>query len=489
MKETEHILWFGPLCILLAAFTSVGFFHPDEHFQILEYLNVLQGGLDKSRLPEIEILEMMRPWLQPYLYYYLGLPLESFGPFVQSFFFRLITGGFGIWAMSTWLKILPKRKEFRWARPLLYTAWFVPFLLVRTSSDSLSAIFFFLGMGRWCLKNLSFDQLLGNWRGHSDTKGFGELGIWFGFAICIRYLTIVPIAGLLIWCLLMRQISFRHCCVFLLSFVGIALLGPLLDRIGHGTWTWSTWNHIRVNLFEGHSAHFGTLPVWGYFSLLLKKGVPILSLPILIACGVHLCKRPKSLLNWIILPTFLFYSLIGHKELRFLTPIILLGLVLFVIELGLHWKYFKRGWKKTILCFLFSLNAFIFLVFLFRPAYRPIGAYKVLWEKRAEQKVYVFWDNMNAQSARHLQFEMDWYKKGSWAVIPTNLEELGQDLEEGQKFILATSKWKEMEIVKKIKFCQNIWSAYPPVILKNNSFNWRDRSAIWALWQCRAPFY
>lgn len=51
----------------LAAYTSYGFHHPDEHFQILEWANYFVGFGSADHLPW-EFAAQIRPWFQPLIH-------------------------------------------------------------------------------------------------------------------------------------------------------------------------------------------------------------------------------------------------------------------------------------------------------------------------------------------------------------------------------------------------------------------------------------
>src|SRR5689334_12377178 len=62
----------------IAAVMSGGFYHNDEHFQILEFVNAKLGRSPFADLP-LEFREVMRPWLLPAILTGLTRVLESLG--------------------------------------------------------------------------------------------------------------------------------------------------------------------------------------------------------------------------------------------------------------------------------------------------------------------------------------------------------------------------------------------------------------------------
>jgi hypothetical protein len=110
--------------------------------------------------------------------------------------------------------------------------------------------------------------------------------------------------------------------------LGVALaLVPygLLDWVTLGTPFQSIWLHAWVNQMEGAAAAFGTAPWQAYWEDLrayLGWAWPFL----LLAAGIGAYDRP--LLFWVMIAGFAALSAVGHKEVRFLAPILPLFLTL-----------------------------------------------------------------------------------------------------------------------------------------------------------------
>ncbi|THD24219.1 Mannosyltransferase [Fasciola hepatica] len=112
---------------------------------------------------------------------------------------------------------------------------------------------------------------------------------------------------------------------------GIALLlsSVLADRWAYGRWTVNQWNFIRFNLLDGGSHTYGIHPWHWYLSqglpAMLLTQIPFLFLGIY---GDWSAKRrqkqriPCRLLAFLFVWTTFCYSFLGHKEFRFLFPIL-----------------------------------------------------------------------------------------------------------------------------------------------------------------------
>jgi phosphatidylinositol glycan class B len=115
---------------LVTAYYSEGFFHPDEHFQLIEFANYKMGKTSLNELPW-EFESRIRPALQVSIGYLL---LETFNylglndPFKQLTILRIIT------AILSWLVIsslfLQLIKNFK-NEKTKYLLLFVSFLFLQ----------------------------------------------------------------------------------------------------------------------------------------------------------------------------------------------------------------------------------------------------------------------------------------------------------------------------------------------------------------------
>ncbi|MFZ4477890.1 MAG: hypothetical protein ACOYPR_22025 [Saprospiraceae bacterium] len=101
----RNLLILGAALCLISAWCTIGYHHPDEHFQIWEFANYKLGHIPASALPW-EFPAQMRPGLQPFMAYYLVQISRTLGidnPFIQVFLMRLLCGAAALWVY--WLDI------------------------------------------------------------------------------------------------------------------------------------------------------------------------------------------------------------------------------------------------------------------------------------------------------------------------------------------------------------------------------------------------
>jgi len=351
--------WFLLLAVLVLvnAWTSYDFYEYDEHFQVIEFGGSKLGIVPTQNLPW-EYEAGIRPWLQPVLFAGLCKMLQFSGidnRFLWTFFFRLFCAAWGFYAMlcvyrmgAAWLKDESARRN---CLILCTTLGFLPFLLVRTSSENMSTSFFTIGMA----------LLLKNHYGHYPNRRVVSPGLWLlsglmlGLAFQFRYQTVIMTGGLCLWLLFIARTRWKHIGLLSVGFLFSIGIGLVADRYGNGIWTFPFFDYFRVNLLENKTADFGTDPFWAYFYLPLANVFAPIAVVLLVSLLILWMQKPKHALTWITLPFFVFHCFIGHKEERYLFPMLpaaILSLQLIFLQNGrqvlpafLQTGFWRGAWK------------------------------------------------------------------------------------------------------------------------------------------------
>jgi GPI mannosyltransferase 3 len=310
----QRYLLLGALALhVVAALFCAGYFNPDEHFQILEFVRYKLGANQAGELTW-EFSERIRPWLQPWLYLQLvrlQVALGVSNPFVQAAVLRLASALVGWGSLLIFARACCTWFTGERARAALIVglslAWFFPFLHARTSSENLSGSLFLIGLSivvlvaerRWAL--------------------LVTAGLLFGAAFDCRYQTGIMVAGVGVWLLLSRR--FLGCFA-----VGAGLLlglgaGVLVDRWGYGAWTFTAWRYFDANLRQGVAAQFSVEPWWFYLRKVVSRSPAGLGLLFVVLVPVAWLRRPAHLLTLVSAPFFLLHCVLAHKELRFIFPL------------------------------------------------------------------------------------------------------------------------------------------------------------------------
>lgn len=181
---------------------------------------------------------------------------------------------------------------------------------------------------------------LGAWTEKADWKRRLFLaGLCCGLAVSLR-IQLAPAVGLA---------ALYFCRSDWRKRIPIVTAGLLLPILFFGLVDAFTWSHpfqsfymyFYVNLIQGRSASFGVEAWYWYLPKLVRHLGPLLLFAIIGA-------RRSPFLGWLALTILVFHSLIGHKEARFLYP--MMPLVITLAALGIVECADLTGkiWKMTV---------------------------------------------------------------------------------------------------------------------------------------------
>lgn len=457
-----------------ASYFSTGFQHFDEHFQIMEFLNLKWGGITSEQLPW-EYHDQIRPWLQTFIYYIIAAPFKFLGiknPFFYAWFFRFWTGLLGWYATVHFLNVLKVwfKEDFKlqkWGFIILNFLWFAPFVHVRTSSESLSISFFMIGTTLFLTKRSRWWLFLA--------------GVLWGLTYHARFQMALPVAFIWFHCLIIEKGSFKKLVFSALGVLFSLGLGTVIDYWGYGNWNFALWHYYRTNFIEGRLENTGHSPIYEYVRWGVLRGIPPFSLVLIFASVWGWIKYWRHPLTWITLSLFLFHSLIGHKEVRYLFPSMLLAPLFLLYLYRDHETKLRELWEKKsfryFINFCLSLN-FLALVFAnTKPVNPSVNFYSFLWGEKGIQKIYA----KDESPFTMLGLDIEFYKKPGFEV------EVWKDdssFDEKGKYVFLR-KGSEFFNFKAKSNCENLFLAYPQWLLKFNIGNWMSRSRVWSLFYCK----
>lgn len=365
IRSPRFLFLLGMAVYTLTAWRSEGYHHPDEYFQILEFANYRLGRTPVDGLPW-EFTAQIRPGLQPMLAYVSIRVAEAAGvdnPFTQAFLLRLLSGWLCLWLFFLWAKYLERHNPDSgiWLRIAAVLLWFVPYLSVRFSSENWAGLSFGFGL----LLLLTAEKGRGSAR-INPTPGGGAGGgvesrtglpqlqlITAGFLLALsfffRFQMGFALAGLAAWWVVQswkpgtRVLTPLWTSLAALLFGGAVAtaLGIWADVWLYGKPVFTAFRYFYANIVQDVAASWGTSPWWYYPVETLLTAVPPVSLVLLTLLGVGLWQERKSALVWCLVPFLLAHTAVGHKELRFVFPMLLPVLVLAVQGLAV-WKTGKR---------------------------------------------------------------------------------------------------------------------------------------------------
>jgi phosphatidylinositol glycan class B len=488
------------LLIAVAAWFSYGFFQWDEYYQVTEFVSQKLGKTPAAEL-SWEYHTRIRPWMQPGLYYLIARAAMFVGiknPFMLAFIFRAITGLCGWVAVVSMMLsarvFFADRSLRRLSVLILALLWLIPYLAVRTSSESLSGDFFTLGVAV---------LVLGSSRADSHSRyPFAALllaGICFGLAFEFRFQIAFAVAGVVFWIALVGSESRRrgiiNAGVILAGVVPPMVAGALIDYWGYGEWCLVPWNYFDLNILQHRADGFGTSPVWSYFFLMIYADMGFLAPVALlwtVAMVVTWVRRPRHIVTWATLPFFLAHCLVGHKEIRFLFPMALLATFFFLLAYApdeaderrprfARWLWEQRSrWPAklvyatnfvglAIACLLCGRRTIEMQRFIYNH-YGPVCQVYLVGEKNPYQ---------------NFGCNMYFYRPDGFMFNELrSFDELQTAMNNGpRQFLLITDQLsladEQGRIAPEAKL---VWRSYPSWLEQFNYFHWLDRARTFSMY-------
>jgi GPI mannosyltransferase 3 len=301
---------------VVTAWFSETFFFPDEN-RVLEFMGYKLGLVAPDELTW-EWPDRIRSFTLPALYYLIARPAIALGlsdMFAVKALLRLTTAVVSLAALlsfARWMQgDLQRDDEKRAFARLLPFVGFLPYLFVRTASETAAAAFFTFALVL---------AVRGGW------KRMLAAGALCGIAFECRFQTAFLTLGLMAWLWLQARTKPEKIAAF--AGAGLAVVGAaaLIDYWGYGVWCFPPWNYVNVNLIQGVAAKdFGTSPFFAYFYLELANiFAPVVAL-MMIAMVFAAIRNPRHVVTWVTVPFFLVHCFMAHKEERFLFPLAILA--------------------------------------------------------------------------------------------------------------------------------------------------------------------
>nr|WP_256378911.1 hypothetical protein [Chitinophaga sp. XS-30] len=188
--------------------------------------------------------------------------------------------------------------------------WLLPVICIRFSSETWSGLLFMLGLAQI---NAEEEEL--------TVQKSWKTGVLLGLSFLCRFQSGLLFAGLFFWLLLIKKESLRNLSYLALSWIGVLLLGIVLDWLFYGTWTLTAWNYFNVNILMDIASSFGKVKWYKYIGDILLDAVAPVGLMVLSAYLLLLFRNPRDKIIWTITPFLLVHLIIPHKEIRFLFPV------------------------------------------------------------------------------------------------------------------------------------------------------------------------
>ncbi len=470
MEIKPKYLYFAVVIYLITAFFSLGHLHPDEYYQILEFA-AYKLDLNSPHGLTWEFYDQIRPafqaWLVVYLYKLIAIMAKP-NPFFVAFLTRAIAGGLSLVAallfISTFKEELQSKAKQRWFILLSLFSWLAIFNGVRYSSENISAKLFVIAL---CL-------LLSS-RFRKNLWSLLIIGFLLGLSFVARYQVAFMIIGLMAWQLFINKLEFKTWAIIVFGiFLGI-ISGLIIDHWFYGNWVFTPWRYFYANILQGKADTFSVDPWYMYLSIagLIPYG------PLYILASIFfVIFRPKHVVSWIMLPFIVGHLLVGHKELRFLTP--LLTFMPFVILDSLQILREKYNWQLgpnliKLNTIAWRFNLVVVIVVMFVPSAMQIRINELLYKRYLAPTAF----NYITEGGNVLDF----YKHLN--LRPVAIENPKDiDCKAGENCVIA------LTCQETIKYGapegKLIFSDCPSWIFKLDFNNWLERTALYNIYEIKS---
>lgn len=456
---------------LLSVIFSEGFHRPDEHLGIMRFVGFNLGVLNESQaLSSWEYPAKIRPWLQPMLYSWIltipyKLGLEN--PFHLSFILRILSSILALWTSYRLFIAGEKFLKSEIGKLTLvlglFALWFLPFFHARTSAENLSSSLFMWGLALFIEKISSLSE-------ESEFSGslfdITLIGFLWGTSFIFRYQTIALSLPILIWCLFKISNKWKVIGLGTLGFLLIQILSVPVDYIGYGEWTFPPYNYFYENIVNGKASQFGTDPFWYYITKGLSRGIPPVSVLILVSTLWFFFKKKMSLLTWSGLCFIIIHSMVSHKEIRFILPMA----SLFAFYMAFFTEKYHQKIPRWVFIILLVTNFGALAFSSIKPAHNPIGFYKYMYESSEKIEV-VFTKNV-------VRDQLFFYQKNQIEMI--HFKEY-EELKGHQSWVLVDRLFEGRELEK--KGCSPKYSPFPRFI-EDLFIKFEKNKRMWILLSC-----
>ncbi|CAH8370595.1 unnamed protein product [Eruca vesicaria subsp. sativa] len=317
-RSTRRIFMFCLAFRVVNALLIQTYFNPDEHWQSLEVAHRTVFGYGYLTW---EWKRGIRSYLHPMVFAFLYKLLHLTGldtPYVMSKAPRLMQSIFSALGDLYLYKLsdaLYGENVAGWSLFCQMANWFMFFCMNRTFSNCLETVLTIMGLYYWpCIRDSSI--------GHTVNRKWGLVIAALACAIRPTSAIIWLYVGTLELFLTPNKVKFI---VLEVIPIGSLVLGLTcsLDRLMYGSWVIVPLNFLKFNFLSSGGDYYGTHPWHWYFS----QGflVMLFTFTPLSIAGMINSKSQK--LSALVLWVLTIYSLLGHKEFRFVLPVLPLALI------------------------------------------------------------------------------------------------------------------------------------------------------------------
>ena len=405
---------------IIASYFSSGWYNPDEQSCILEFVNIKLGNnsnpcfLDINEKNEVLIHSniKVRSWIQPLMYYSIAKISYFFNIndiFKITFLFRLFSSIVGFYSIYYFYNKTKNHFTKDVSKKIyLFLSFLICYITVwhaRTSAENLSISFLLIGIG----------YLYSNHNNFNNFKLF-LLGLIFGASFVLRYNLGISILFILLWFFFFT--NKKRVLGILVILSGILIIN-FFDIIAT-SWAFDI-NFLNRQYFNSHFLNsnlnlsfildrfpayqflicginnnycgggiWNVKPFLYYFYFIMIEFFPPFSLIILFSMIYFWFKNYKHVLVWATLPFFIIHSIIPHKEIRYIFPILAFSpyFISFFIE-KLKNNILKSFIFKKLIIFFIVFNFAILIFFTIKSPRPELKVLRYIYDTPEIKNIYL----------------------------------------------------------------------------------------------------
>ncbi|KAJ4788433.1 Mannosyltransferase [Rhynchospora pubera] len=314
--QEERRIWL--ICLVFRAINGLmvqTYFNPDEHWQALEVAHRLSFGYGHLTW---EWKEGIRSYLHPLIFALLYkilaiLHLDSSLVMAKApRVLRSIFASFGDVYLYKLSKLVFDEHVAKWALLCQLVNWFMFFCITRTLSNSLETVLTTAGIFYWFLAIESSKKS----KMHSSRK--------LALAIAALACAVRPTSAIT-WLYVGLMDLFQVQSKFKFIFIEVIPVGSLvlsltclLDRLMYQSWVIVPFNFLKFNFLSSGGDYYGTHVFHWYFT----QGFPSMVWTFLPFSIIGIVKSRERKLAGLTAWVLGLYSVLGHKEFRFVLPML-----------------------------------------------------------------------------------------------------------------------------------------------------------------------
>jgi phosphatidylinositol glycan class B len=477
---------------VLAVWASVGHYHDDEYFQILDFA-ALKLGFVMQDTVMWEYQLGIRSGFQPFIAYTIVKVLSFFNitsPFVWAFYLRLLSTIFSLVSIILFCQVAKREINstniLHWTTFFLLFSWIQIFLNVRFSSEGWSTSLFIIAYSIYfCSKPLNI-------------KRYFYVGLLLGFSFLARYQIGFLLFGLSFWVLFFGKETKRSLLIICLGFIIALFIGVIIDYWLYGTLTFSAWEYFEWHIIKGSLDSLTSYhqPWWFYIHYSALQLVPPITLFLPVVVVVFWILFYRHPITWVTVPIVLFHHYFPHKEMRFLFPVIPFIPVMFAMSIDylvkrfefLNENVFKYSWK-FILYISLLINLVLVLLTITLPASKEVALWQNCFTKYISSDSILLVYDRDGSGSDTGELELDFYNTNDIPIISINSESEILDkiikFPDKQLFYAARKKGRASALASNGISNHLICQALPEWILKININDWTSRASIWQIWEIK----